>query len=62
MSGTITLENLKKFLGALGYSLSYMPHAALSLDKILEKQVLAFVKKEISDAHSTMALENQAPE
>lgn len=59
--GTISLETLGKFLGALGYSLSYCPVSETSLEDKLRKQAYEFVKKEILGIRSTMSLENQAP-
>ncbi len=61
VDGTISFETLRKFLGALGYSLSYAPVAETSLEEKLRKQAYEFAKKEMLGVRSTMALENQAP-
>lgn len=60
-NGTITLQTLKKFLGALGYSLSYVPSTEISLVDTLRRQAFEFAQNEALAVRSTMALENQAP-
>lgn len=60
-SGTISLETLRKFLGALGYSLSYVPTAEETLEEKLRKRAFEFAKNETLEIRSTMALEDQAP-
>ena len=59
-NGTITVETLKKFLGALGYSLSYAPISESSLEQKLRGRARESAENEILRIQSTMALEDQA--
>lgn len=58
---TITVGNLKKFLKALSFDLSYIPHSENTLKTIFEKEALRFATKTIGNIDIHMSLEKQSP-